>query len=218
MPEQPYLTFSEDWRYAFVERTIITLTRARAFSWLDQRLCRRDLTTLPCVRAWRPERAAVLSLERWDEEDGVRLRRQILGSRDLWRIDVARALIVESERKSHGEWLVERLTKLHYGGRLAGRELARAKMLTDALEEAEVERQCRQALRPVHAPRAPLDPGAAAMLARLMLILTDAVGSRPDEYGEDLVQAVEVLRQRLRVEEERQVVALRAEIDALGFS
>lgn len=214
---QPYLTFSEDWRYAFVERARLTAARIDVIARLDARLRDTEHPATPPIRRWRPHRAYVLGPERWDEADGRRLRRDVPGSRVLWRVDVSRALELEPPGRSHGRRLLDRLTELSAEGRLDRDDLIRARLLNAAVEEAEAERRLRQAIRPPDAPRAPLKADAAALLGRLMLVVMGALGTQPDAHGDEVARALRGMQQRLEAEEERQVLALRAELDALGY-
>jgi hypothetical protein len=215
--DEPYLTFSEDWAYAFVERTLGTDTRVRALLWLDGRLRDLERPPLPRLRLWDPLEARVLGLEIWDEQDGTRLNRQLPHARVLWRIAVAEALELEPASDADGQRLLTRLVQLRYEGRLSEADLAKAELLFAAVEEAEAQRRERQAVRSADAPRAPLDEGAGALLGRLVLIVFSALGARPDEHGDEVARAMRGMQQRLEAEEERQVRALRAELGGGAF-
>lgn len=214
--DQPYLTFSEDWRYAFIERGRVTQARADVVGWLDRRLHDPKHPVVPSIRRWDPGRAEVLGLESWDEIDGRRLRGPVPGSRVLWRVDVSRALELQPVDRTHGRRLVGRLVELYAEGFLDRDELTRAKLLHAAIEEAEAERLERQALRPASAPRAPVSVDAGPLLARLMLILMAALGASPEDHGDEVGQALRGMQLRIEAEEERQVMALRAELDGFG--
>lgn len=213
--DPPYLTFSEDWAYAFVERTPRTGDRARALRWLDGQLRDDERPALPPIRRWNPWQARVVREEIWDEQDGVRLARELPGTRTFWRIEVRGALALEPACDADGQRLGARLVALRHEGRLRERELMHAKLLLRAVEEAEVDRLTRQALRPLHAPRAPLEDGAGALLGRLMMILLAALGEHPEEHGQAVARALWGIQQRLEAEEERQVHELRAELEGL---
>lgn len=212
--DQPCLTFSDDWSYAFVERSFVTGTRADVLAWLDRRVRDLERPPVPRVRRWIPELAQVTGLETWDVVHGRRLTRLLPGSRVLWRVDISCALELEAPREPRGRRLMSALTHLHAQGLLGEEELVRATSLHEAVEAAEFERLVRQSRRRPDAPRAPLDPGVGQLLGRLVLMLMDALGVGPHDRSDDVSATLRGVQQRLEAETERQVRELRAALDA----
>lgn len=210
--DEPYLTFSEDWGFAFVERGPGAETAVEALRWFERRLLDAERPLVPPIRSWRPRRARLLGLELWNEQDGTCLARTEPGTRALWRIDVSGALELEPPGETDEGRLLGHLVALRYQGRLSEADLVKAELLFTAVEEAEAARRERQAARRADAPRAHLDEGAGALLGRLVTMLVSILGAEPGPQGEDAERALRALRQRLAAEEERQVRALRAEL------
>ena len=134
-------------------------------------------------------------------------------------MEVSDALEVEphDEDEPSSERLLDLRAELHEQGRLDEKELAQARLLHAAVEEADAERRARQAARPADAPRAYRSEGAGALLARMFLQITTALGTASQTDAEGLAEAMRAMREKLEAEDERQVEALRAELADFDF-
>jgi hypothetical protein len=159
----------------------------------------------------------VVGLEIWDEHAGMRLEQPAPGSRVLWQVEIGDALAVEGPGDSNpaAEHLFALLAELHERGTLDEQDLARARVLHHAFDQADAERRARQAARPADAPRAYLSEGGGALLARMFLQVTTALGAAAGQDAQDLAEAMRSMREKLEQEDERQVQALRAELAEL---
>jgi len=81
---EPYVTFSADLIFAFVEQTHQTARAEQAVAWLDARLRGEERLLVPTMTDWSPALARVVSLEVWDEHGGTRVEHAAPGARVLW--------------------------------------------------------------------------------------------------------------------------------------
>jgi hypothetical protein len=156
---------------------------------------------LPHITRWSAERARVVGSEIWDEYAGRRLEQPAPGARVLWRVEIADALEAEglSDDEPGSQPLLDLLAELHKQGSLDEQEFARARVLHDAFEQADVERRARQAARSADAPRVYLSEDAGALLAPLFVQVTKALGTTSEE-GSQPAEAMRSLREKLDAE------------------
>jgi hypothetical protein len=191
----PYVTFSEDLAFAFVEQTDATATAEQAIAWLDARLGDEEHPLVPTMTDWSPALARVVSLEVWDDHAGTRVQRDAPGARVLWRVELGEALASDASDGPSEDHMEDLFVRLHEHGYLNEDELARARLLLVAMREQLAERTARQAARPPDAPRAYLSEGGGALIARLFLPFAWAVANAPDEDARPMREAVHDMQQ-----------------------
>ena len=215
MRAEPYVTFSEDLAFVFVEQAGQTATAEQALAWLDARLRDQQHPLVRTITGWAPALARVIGLEVWDDYAGMRVDRGTPGARILWRVEVGAALRTDAVDGPSGEDIEDVFVRLHEHGYLDDDELARARVLLDAITEQDAERRARQAARPPDAPRAYLSESAGAVIMRLFLPFATAMAHGSEEDAEPMREIVREIQAKLDAEDERQVEQLYAALDDL---